>query len=224
MRAWPVVLACLLFPVSAFGGDEETPMGSDYTGPKAVVGVGRFTVEVKGAPNEIGDGLREMLMTALFESNRFIVVDRMDMGGLSGEQLLSDSFLADPDAILSQKKMDPAEVMVSGAVTALEGSGGGVYFKIPGAPVASGGTVHQARVVVELRFIDTASGRVIAAKAVEGTADSFKVSAGSGSADLPLGLETFRNTPLELAVRDCIHRALIKLCKTIPSSYYTHRE
>ena len=70
-------------------------------------------------------GLREMLQTALFESNYFILIDRLDPCGISAEQFLSKSFMADADAILKQGKMEPAEIMVYGAVTCLEGGGWG---------------------------------------------------------------------------------------------------
>ena len=44
-----------------------------------------------GATREIGDGLREMLMTSLFDSNHFIVLDRQAMKDMMLEQDLSAS-------------------------------------------------------------------------------------------------------------------------------------
>ena len=90
---------------------DEIPMGPAYQGPKAMISVGDFTVQARGAPQEIGDGLREMLQTALFESNYFILVDRIDPCGISAEQFLSKSFMANADAILKQEKMEPAETV-----------------------------------------------------------------------------------------------------------------
>jgi len=205
--------------------DENIPIGQIYKGPKCVIAVGDFTVRIKNAPQEIGDGLREMLQTALFESNYFIVVDRLDPAGISAEQLLSDSFLSDPDAILKQGQMYTAEVMVYGAVVALEGGGLGLRVKIPGAPTRLGGAYHKAKVTIDIRVVDSASGRVIAAKAVEGTALSGRgmVGATVGGMDLPISLQMFKKTPLELAIRDCIYRAVISLCKTIPRPLFSHR-
>jgi len=204
---------------------EEIPMGPAYQGPKAMISVGDFTVQARGAPQEIGDGLREMLQTALFESNYFILIDRMDTAGISAEQFLSKSFMADADAILKQGQMETAEVMVYGAITALEGGGWGLRCKVPGAPINMGGAYHKAKVTVDLRVVDSASGRVIAALSVKGDALSGKGMVGTMASEcsLPLTLNLIRNTPLELAIRDCIYRAVIGLCKTIPNSMFRHR-
>ena len=204
---------------------EEIPMGPAYQGPKAMISVGDFTVQARGAPQEIGDGLREMLQTALFESNYFILVDRIDPCGISAEQFLSKSFMADADAILKQEKMEPAEIMVYGAVTCLEGGGWGLRCKVPGAPIKLGGAYHKAKVTIDLRVVDAASGQVIAALSVKGDALSGKGMVGTTASkcSLPMTLNLIRNTPLELAMRDCIYRSVIGLCKTIPQSMFKHR-
>jgi len=211
-----------LWLCTAATAEEEVLIGPDYCGPKCVIAVGDFTMGVRGAPVEIGDGLREMLMTALFESRRFIVVGRLDGAGISAEQLLSDSFLSDPDAILAQGKMDPAEVLVYGAVVNLEGGGMGLGLKVPFIPVKFGGAYHQAKVGVELRVVDSATGRVLAATTAEGSALSGRGNLGISESSLPFELEAFRNTPLELALRDCIYRSVIDLCKMIPGSLFRH--
>jgi len=57
-----------------------------YDGPKARIAVGDFQVKAAGATIEIGDGLREMLLTALFNSNRFIVLERQAVQDVMLEQ------------------------------------------------------------------------------------------------------------------------------------------
>ncbi len=213
---------CYFFTITAAA---EIPIGPAYQGPKAVIAVGDFAVQAKGAPQEIGDGLREMLQTALFESNYFIVVDRMDTAGISAEQLLSDSFLSNPDAILKQGQMDPAEILIYGTVISLVGGGAGLRVKIPWLPLKLGGKYHQATVTLELRIVDSASGRVVAALFIDGTAVSGKGMVGTsiGNLDIPVELEVFQNTPLELAIRDCIYRAVVKLTQTIPKDLFRHQ-
>lgn len=218
-------IIALVIPVYIFATDDNTediPIGKDYQGPKAVIGMGRFTVEVLGAPGEIGAGLRAMLMTALFESNYFIVVDRSDMDGITAEVLLSDSFLSDPDAILAQSRMDPAEITIYGAVIAIQTSGGGLYFKLPMVPLKMGGTYAADTVTIEVRVVDSASGRLIASESIEGTAHRGRGELGLGQPELPVELHAFARTPLELAIRDCIYRAVINLCGSIPRKYFRH--
>jgi curli biogenesis system outer membrane secretion channel CsgG len=217
---------CLVFYSKTAAAEDEIPMGAAYQGPKAVIAVGDFTVQVRKAPEDIGDGLREMLQTALFESNHFIVVDRADTAGISAEKLLSDSFLKDADAILQPAQMHPAEILVYGAVTSLEGEGCGLLLKLPGAPVKVGGKYHHAKVGIDLRLVDTASGKILAAKSVDSStlSASCEVGASKNKTDLPFKLQIVKNTPLELAIRDCIYRAVISLRAMIPQRLFRHKE
>jgi len=216
---WPILVHS---PVES----KTIPIGSAYTGPKCVIAVGDFGVAIKGAPVDLGDGLREMLMTALFESNYFVVVDRIDMKGLTAEQLLSDSFMSNPDAILEQGQMRPAELMIYGAIVAAEAGGAGLRVKIPWIPMKIGGKHHTAKVTINLRVVDSASGKIIATHSIEGKAYSGggMVGASVGGLDIPVSLEAVKNTPVELAIRNCIYRSIIMLCQTIPKSFFRVRE
>lgn len=225
-RCAAVLLAVLLcLPAGAAGGQFDIPLGPAYQGPKCMTAVSDFAVEVPGAPQEIGNGLREMLQTALFESNYFIVVDRSDPRGISAEQLLSDSFMANPDAILAKGRMDPAETLIYGTLAALEGGGSGLRVKAPWIPLKVGGAYHKARAVVDLRVVDAASGRVIATARFDGSAVSGRGALGAslGGVDMPVALEMFKNTPLELCIRDSIYRGVVHLCRTIPAEYFRHQ-
>lgn len=220
-------IACFfsLAGLATAGQDVEIPLGANYRGEKSRVTVGDFAVQVAGAPREIGDGLREMLQTALFESNYFVVLDRLDPVGISAEQLLSDSFMADADAILLQGQMEVAELTVYGTVVSLEAGGGGLRVKMPWLPLNVGGKFYQAKALVELRVVDTATSEIVAVSSVESVADSGSGVVGTTftGIDMPAELEMFRNTPLELCIRDTIYRGVIDLCRTIPRSYFRHR-
>jgi len=204
----------------------SVPIGPEYHGQKCVITVADFALQVPGAPQEIGDGLREMLQTALFESNYFIVVDRLDSAGISAEQLLSDSFMADPDAILQQGRMDPAEVLVYGTLISLEGGGAGLRVKMPWMPLNAGGKYYKAKAVVQLRAVDAATGRIVSEATVDSSAKSGggELGATVSGIDMPVELELFKNTPLELCIRDCIYRGVINIIETMPKELYRHTE
>ena len=221
---YSMVFIVLLYSVCATAEEDPFPIGGSYTGRKCAAAVGDFAVPIPGAPKMVGDGLREMLMTALFESNYFDVLDRMDTGGISAEQLLSDSFMADADSILNDKGMIPAEVMIYGTLISLEGGGAGLRVKIPWAPLTLGGKYHEAKAVVEIRAVDNATGRIIAVDSIEGSATSAGGAVGTvfNGIPLPVELEMFKNTPLELSIRDCILRGVISLCRNIPREYLNH--
>lgn len=220
-----VAVALLCFCCDPAGAQEYAiPMGAAYQGPKCTAAVGDFAVQIPGAPRKVGDGLREMLMTALFESRYFEVQERMETQGISAEQLLSESFMADPDAILNDIGMVPAEVMVYGTLIGLEGGGAGLRVKVPWVPLNVGGKYHKAKAVVEIKAVDNATGKILAVDSIEGTAVSTGGSLGTTlkGIPLPVELEMFENTPLELCIRDCIFRGVVSLCSNIPRQYFKH--
>lgn len=222
-----ICVAAFILLVYCGGGRAEepvTPIGNAYQGPKCAAAVGDFAMQIPGAPKVVGDGLREMLMTALFESNYFDVLERINIQGISAEQLLSDSFMADPEAILNDVGMIPAEVMVYGTLVALEGGGAGLRVKLPWVPMNIGGKHHEAKAMIEIKAVDNATGRILAVKSIEGTAISTGGSIGTSfnGIPLPVELEMFKNTPLELCIRDCIFKGVVSLCSNVPRQYFKH--
>jgi curli biogenesis system outer membrane secretion channel CsgG len=215
----------------------------NYQGPKANIAVGDFTVKARGATKYIGDGLREMLATALFESLRFNVLDRMDPKGLTAEQKLSYSKMAKQDSPKLGRQMEVAELMMYGTVTEFEAeaSGAGLKAEVPstwksgqiksGSGALSGKNAHMA---IDIRVVDTASGRLVAARRIAGSAASFKatfgvdfegrVSSGGKKHRLrtPASLGMFKNTSMELAIRDCIYRSVIYATQAVPPQYFRH--
>jgi len=219
------IVACALLMGSVVRSPAaELPLlGSAYTGPQCVAAVGEFAVHLEGAPPEIGEGLRQMLLTALFESNWFLVADRGVTAGVAADQLLSDDFLRDADAIMGAGGgAQAAGILVTGALLDLESGGFGLRVKLPGAPITVGGAAGGARVLMLLQATDVASGSILASIQVDGTADSKRASVGTSLAAgaLPVQLAVARNTPLELAFRDCVNRAVIGMIMALPSALF----
>ncbi len=210
--------------------DQQTPdtLDMNYRGLRANISVGDFTVKARGATVHIGDGLREMLESALFESLRFNVLDRLDPEGLMAEQKLSYSRMAKQDAPKLGAQMDVAELMFYGTVTEFEAeaSGAGVEASAPGIPVTASAAGKSAHMAIDIRVVDVASGRLVAAKRISGSAASYKASAGtvfgSGEGPIPVSLGAYTNTPMELAIRDCIYRSVIYTCHGLPLQYFRH--
>lgn len=216
--------------ITSFAPPETTPPTLDmsYSGPRANIAVGDFTVKARGATTYIGDGLREMLQSALFESNRFYVLDRLDPKGMTAEQQLSYSKMAAKDAPKLGAQMEVAELMFYGTVTEFEGeaSGGGIKAAMPNIPVSASASGKNAHMAIDIRVVDVASGRLVAAKRIAGSAASFKAALatafGSGNGAMPVSLGAFKNTPMELAIRDCIYRSVIYAANSLPGQYFKH--
>ena len=214
--------------MTTFTPQDTTPetLDMNYNGPRANITVGDFTVKARGATNYIGDGLREMLQTALFESNRFNVVDRLDPEGMAAEQQLSYSKMARRDAPKLGGQMEVAELLFYGTVTEFEAeaSGGGLKASMPNVPAEASAGVKNAHMAIDIRVVDAASGRLVAARRIAGSAASYKAAAGttlfSGLETMPVSLGVYKNTAMELAIRDCIYRSVIYAVYNLPAKYF----
>ena len=150
MRAWTRVLPMLAVAGMTWGwiGAAEaqlfgpkatvtTPGGKSideaqqeaYDGPKARIAVSQFKDKTgKGWwTGAIGDGMADMLSTALFHSNRYIVLERQQVGDVLREQDLGAAGRIKKGTEAPIGEIEGAELLITGAVTEFEGaaSGGG---------------------------------------------------------------------------------------------------
>ncbi|HOU35673.1 MAG TPA: CsgG/HfaB family protein [Candidatus Omnitrophota bacterium] len=203
-----------------------------YSGPKARIAVAAFDVKAAKASGEVGSGLREMLVTALVNSNRFRVVERQVLDSVMQEQELAASGAAQPGGV-QRGQIKTADIIVTAAVTEFEpqasggaagiGGGGGVGSGVLGALL--GGSMNKAHMALDLRVIDTSTSEVLAATRVQGQASDVSggLMAGFfGGWALGGGLTMYANTPMEKAIRICIIEAVRYVSQTIPADYYKY--
>jgi curli biogenesis system outer membrane secretion channel CsgG/tetratricopeptide (TPR) repeat protein len=195
----------------------------------ARVAIGDFQVKAANAGQYVGDGLREMLLTALHNSGRFIVVERLDLKGLAAEQALSRSRMARPGEAIAEGQMEVADIMVYGAVTEFEPDrrGGGLSLGMPNVPLNLGLQGKSAHMAIDMRVVDVASSRVLATTRLAGEASSTQLSVGTTisarGTSFPATLGGFQNTPMEQAIRDCIDKATAYVATSTPPTYFRHR-
>ncbi len=240
-----IVAGCTSHYVTTFTPEKEPSRQLDmnYQGPRANIAVGDFRVKARGATQYIGDGLREMLATALFESLRFNVLDRLDPKGLTAEQQLSYSRMAAPGSTKLGAQMEVAELMMYGTVTEFEAeaAGAGVKAEVPTTwdsaqiKAGSGGLKgKKAHMAIDVRVVDVATGRLVAARRIAGSAASYMATFGidfEGRVSshgrkhrlrVPASLGAFKNTPMELAIRDCVYRSVIYASDAVPRNYFRY--
>jgi curli biogenesis system outer membrane secretion channel CsgG len=216
--------------ITTFTPEQKVPRHLDmnYNGPRANIVIGGFEVKARGATTYMGDGLREMLETALFESRRFNVLDRLDPKGLTAEQMLSYSKMARKGSKKLGRQMGVGEIMIYGTVTEFEAraSGVGVKAEMAEVPVKGSADARNAHMAIDIRVVDAASGLVVAARRIAGSALSNEAAVGTtlggGKTEMPISLGAYANTSMELAIRDCIYRAVIYSCNAIPQKYFRH--
>jgi curli biogenesis system outer membrane secretion channel CsgG len=204
-----------------------------YSGPKARVAIADFDVKAAKATGEIGSGLREMLITAMVNSNRFSVLERQQLGAVMQEQELSASGAAQQGSGPQRGKIKTADLIVTAAVTEFEpaasggaagiGGGGGVASGVLGGLL--GAAMNKSHMAMDIRIVDTSTSEVLSSTRVQGEASD--VAGGfmmgfMGSWALGGGLGAYANTPMEKAIRICIIEAVRYIAQTIPANYYKY--
>ena len=204
-----------------------------YSGPKARIAIADFEVRAAKASGEIGSGLRDMLVTALVNSNRFAVVERQVLNAVMQEQELSASGAAQAGSGPQRGNIRTADLVVTAAITEFEpqasggragiGGGGGVGSGILGGLL--GAALNKSHMALDIRIIDTSTSEVLAATRVQGQASDISGSIFGGflgSFGLGGGLSAYANTPMEKAIRICIIEAVRYIAQVVPANYYKY--
>lgn len=205
-----------------------------YSGPKARITVADFDVKAAKAGGEIGTGLREMLVTALINSNRFSVVERQVLGAVMQEQELGASGAGQQGLGGAQRgKIKTADLIITAAVTEFEpqasggragiGGGGGVGNGVLGGLL--GASLNKAHMALDIRIVDASTSEILAATRVQGQAADISGIVGAGFLGgwaLGGGLSAYANTPMEKAIRVCIIEAVRYISQTMPANFYKY--
>ena len=237
------LMLCLILPSLGCAGLQPTAQVDNnagtqamppYNGPRARIAVSNFDIKAAKAYGEIGTGLREMLVTALVNSNRFRVVERQVLDAVMQEQQLGASGAAAPGQTSAQRgQIKIADIIITAAVTEFEpqasggggglGGGGTLGGSLIGAVL--GGSMNMAHMALDIRIIDTSTSEVLSATRVQGQATDIAggIFAGIlGNTALGVGLGGYANTPMEKAIRVCIIEAVRYIAQTTPANYFKY--
>jgi curli biogenesis system outer membrane secretion channel CsgG len=200
-----------------------------YNGPKARIAVARFDNKTADSMDwyspSIGDGMADMLTTALVNSGRYIVLERMALDDVLGEQDLGASGRVREETAAEIGEIEGAELLVVAAVTEFSGDAGGMGGSIGGGDIgraigALAGGTRKAHMAVDLRVVDARTSRILAATSVEGEASDFDLggalSGWTGSTSLGGSLSGWKNTPREKALRAVIEKAVDYVISVTP--------
>jgi curli biogenesis system outer membrane secretion channel CsgG len=186
--------------VDSGGQTVQQAQAEPYNGPKKRIAVSAFEYRAGQGSREIGNGMSDMLTDALFNSGRFIVLERERLDEVMEEQDRSNTNRFKKDTAAPKGELEGAELLIRGSVTQFEPNckGGSVI-------VASG---KEACMAINLRIVDAKTGRVVNATTVEGTSGKGSVGFIYARSELPIGLGAYRKTPMEAAIRNCIETAV----------------
>ncbi len=208
---------------------------TDYTGVKntlAVMRVENKTANVEQAENTKNTTLwtgrvaevpvaaiEELMTTSLFNTHRYILVERKQLESILAEQDFAASDRAAKSQSAQTGKMPPAQFLIMVAVNAYTpekgktGVGGG---GIGGGFLGGlGVSKSDAEVSMSFRIVDSSTGQVIDSITAKATAGSWGLGVGAGgyggggAGGGALGIE--RNSPIGYAVQSCINKAVYQI-------------
>lgn len=233
---------------SSAGPSVNGASAEPYDGAKARLAVAAFVVKTPKAKDAIGDGLADMLATALFQSDRYIILERQALPVVFAEQELGASGRVRQDTAAKAGQIEGAELIIVGAVTEFDPGTKGTKLTLGSdiggkSDIISGGTsrkgeatggladivlnaVRTSHVAIDIRIIDARTARVVAATSVEGRATDFDLGGLGrlGSLSLGGGLSVYARTPMEKAIRLAIESATRFVASKTPAEYYRHRD
>lgn len=218
---------------SSGGADIGSARAESYHGPRAAVAVADFEDKTVGSGRyraEYGRGLQDMLVTSLFNTDRFIVLEREKLQAVISEQDMGATGRFRKDTTAPIGELEGAQILVIAAVTGFEPdvAGGGGRARGSGGLLGDrlgslAGGYQQARLALDLRLIDTATGRVLSATSVEGKAHGYDLGGSVMDSRSAGALNTFARTPMEKAIRSAIDSAVDFVVMQTPAEFYHHR-
>jgi curli biogenesis system outer membrane secretion channel CsgG len=189
----------------------------------------------------VAGGIRDMMINAVFNSGKFIVLERQTLDKINWEQEFSQSSRVGDKTRIPLNKIEGAELILIGSLNTLEanqsgGNIGGVVSSVTsalpfwGIPYTTETTEAEvswdsAKVAMDLRLIDTRTSRVVAVATVEGKARSAglggrKTEYTWNAGELPRGFSLYHKTPVEDAFRKMVDAAVEFLVTKTPEDYY----
>lgn len=191
----------------------------EYKGLKHAVGVKDFDNEAGWHGQwELGDNLGSMLESALFDTGRFVMVERQKLTDVVAEQdLAASGRTAKAKKVAQSGLIRPARYLATGAITTVDDatSGGGGGVSIGGFRVGLGGSKAQVTIIAKL--IDTTTGEIVAKERITGKPGGISASIGYSGSSFGADLGGFTKTPLGEAAQDAINQAAVFFAKQMES-------
>ena len=187
----------------------------EYTGIRHAIGVVDFDNQAgwRGRWN-LGNNLSIMLESALSDTDRFVLVDRAQLGNVIREQDLAASGRAAPARGVAQTgQIRPAKYIASGSITEVEESASGRDGGIGIGGVRVGGGRQQAQVTAIIRITDSSTGEIVAQERVVGRAGRTALRVGLRHGGMSGELGGFEKTPLGEAAQDVINQAAVFIAR-----------
>lgn len=187
-------------------------------------GLSQHWMERFGIPwKEIGEGMREMLVTALFQTKHFVLLERDLLPEILKEQDMAGTGRVEPGTAPATGGIIGTDLIITGAVTEFIGDAYGAKGVADAWGTQVDASVNKGYVGLDIRVIDAKTSQVVVATYVMGKASNYGFSAEPGpESKLPVSLAVFARTPAERAIRSAIRLAAADIVNMVPKAYFKY--
>jgi len=208
----------------------------EYTGPRARISVAEVKDQTAGGGvsahwmeryritwREIGEGMREMLVTALFQTKRFVLLERDLLPEILKEQDLGGTGRVAQGTAPVTGGIIGTDLIITGAVTEFVADAYGAKGAADAWGTQVDASVNKGYVGLDIRIIDAKTSEVVVATYVMGKASNYGFNAEAGpESKLPISLAVFARTPAEKAIRSAIQKAVADIAHMTPKEYFRY--
>lgn len=167
-------------------------------------------------------GLTEMMVAQLLESERFVVVERQAIADVLAEQDLQYSGAVNPETAVQAGRIVGAQFFIRPVITTFsygeKGRGGEVGVTVPtdipiagGIRIGGGKKTVQARLVIDSRIYDVQTSQITNSVQGEGSVERSSSHVALDTDVLDVGTEGFDNTPLGEATRAAVQQVVANI-------------
>lgn len=168
---------------------------------KKRVAVSRFENRSGTSYNHLGEGVADMLVTALVKSGKFSVIERQELEKVLSEQKLGESGLVTAETAPKVGKLLGVELLVVGSIsefgTKENKVSGGLSF------ISGGIKSKTSRAVVDVRLVNTVTGEIVAAETEEGEESTTGISFDYEGIDFS-NMDSWDDTDIGKACREAV--------------------
>lgn len=170
-------------------------------------------------PPDFGQGLTEMLTTELFNTNRFILLERKAIGDIQAEIQLAATGVMNPDTGGKPGNLLGAQIIIRGAVTEYKYKRDQTNAKNNLIKVVDlHRTTTDASLALDIRIFDAATGQILDSVRADGRANSSQNEVNVDVLrDTKVGKATFSSSPMGAAAREAIGKAVSFICDRMAS-------
>ncbi len=168
---------------------------------KKRVAVSRFEDRAGTGYNHLGEGVADMLVTALVKTGKFSVLERQELERVLGEQKLGESGLVTAETAPKVGKLLGVELLVVGSISEF----GKKENKVSGGmSFLSGGIkTTTSRAVVDIRLVNTVTGEIVAAEKAEGDESTTGIAVDYEGIDFS-NMDSWDDTDIGKATREAV--------------------